>query len=591
LIYGQAVRLLIVISAGVKKGFWVARGLTEQSSDKVKVCVSLMLLSIIMKINWLTRVLSVALFISLLVGAAAGVALTGGANGLYGFSYTRIETRYVSTSTPLGTQLVYEVTEASYSGSSPNFTTKLNTTSYTSASIGNEVSGTIRLSSDYNAAAQSVSINVSGDVGTLLSVSVQQETSSQFIWAGVRSLNGTLTFAAPAFINESQPALIKLGFASDAGIYFVAEDLGVVTKVSASLPKVSFTVSSTSSTDAAVSTAVPQPYAQFSLAASWQNTSATVDMPVTGVSVSAYLGAEYPVVTWSGGATAYIAVGSSGMFPANASSWAAEFFGVNGTPVGYVTVSDLAFQHSAGAGNVSFNIQIFSSATTISTFSQPFSLTLAGPTKTYNVSVSGEPVVVQLGSKLSAGVESTARVELSHTVDANGSLLLLLLNTSKSHAYIVVNPSVNSVSIVRESSVDSVSFTQLTVGNISYNATQVGVNVSGYTVFNLSVDYPSVLVFKSTSSGVFELNYSNYWVSNGRVYVFDDPADTYYVANAASATTITSQSPTSSPQSSSTVTSSAKQTGPSSAQAAGAAVVILLVLVVVFLILKRRRYG
>jgi hypothetical protein len=547
--------------------------------------------SIIMEIGWFRRVLSVGLLVTLLVAAAVGAASASGANSLYGVSYSRFETRYVSTSTPLGTQLVYEVAEASYSGSSPNFTTKLNTTSYTSVSIGNELSGTIRVSSGYNADAQSVSVNVSGEVGTLLSVSVQQENSAQFIWAGVKDLNGTLTFAGMAYVNESEPASVRLGFASATGTYFITEDLGAVTEVSVSLPRVSFTVSSSSATNIAVSTAVPQPYAQLPLSTSWQNTSATVDMPVTGVSVSAYRGADYPVATWSGGATAYVAVGSSGMFPANVSTWAAEFFGVNGTPVGYVTVSNLAFQHSTGAGNVSFNIQIFGSATTISTFDQPSSLTLTGSTKTYDVKVGGETVVVQLGYQLSAGAESTARVELSHIVNANGSSLLLLLNTSRSQAYIVVNPSANSVSIVKESAVSSVSFTKLMVENVTYNATQVQVNVSGYTIFNVSMSYSSVLVFKSTSSGVVKLNSSNYWVSNGRVYVFDDPANTYYVANAASATTVTPQSSTNSTQSSVVTTSSVKQSGPSAAQAAGVAVAILLVLVVAFLILKRRRYG
>ncbi|MEM3656371.1 MAG: hypothetical protein QXP58_07655 [Thermoprotei archaeon] len=124
------------------------------------------------------------------------------------------------------------------------------------------------------------------------------------------------------------------------------------------------------------------------------------------------------------------------------------------------------------------------------------------------------------------------------------------------------------------------------MGSNTYQAIQVEITVTGYTIFNVTTTYQSVLVFKTTTSGYTELNSSNYWASNDKVYVFDDPSNTYYVANTATTGTTTTQQSSTTTQQSTTTSSTVKS---SSTTATIIVFIVIIAIIVAALAIARRK--
>jgi len=423
-----------------------------------------------------------------------------------------------------------------------------------------------------------------GSNATLVSLAVYQAGVDQIVWSGVEQLNGSLSFTGQAYIARDVEADLELGFASSGGVKYVDVPLNQSLNVTLHLPSVSFIVKSEARVSSTLVVSVPQGYHAYTENSSWVNATAQLNLQVANTSIGLFLGESYPSIAWTGVGVTQFNGGYDGGFGVNVSSRAYAFYGVNGTLVGFVKTTSLQGSHSLQLPQLNVTTQVDASSILVVAAQNQPTLTLQGKTQSYELTVGGRPVLVMVNSSLTA--ESTASIQMTHEVYVNTTALLVYLNTTKASAYALINPDTNTSTDVVQANPQSAQSTTLTVNSETYQATELRVSVTGYTVFNVSVNYPSVVVFKSTQGGYVELNHFNYWSENGRVFVFDDPANTYYVANAASGTPATQQTSTSQQSQASTSTSTPT---PMFGLALIVGVMVIVIVVVAVLMSLRRR--
>jgi len=509
---------------------------------------------------------------------------TQGKQIAYQEHYKKIETRYTTVSTPLGAQVVYTVIQAERSGVASNTSIQANVTTYTSIGISNPRSVQLNVSSSYDPQNMQLKVGVIGLNATLVSLVVSQAGVDQIVWAGVDQLNGSLNLNGQAYIATGAATDLELGFASSGGISYVNAPINQSLSVDLKLPSVLFTVSSQAHVFFTSTVTMPERYQVYTENSSWVNVTAQVNSQVANASVGLLLGEDYPSITWDSSTVAQFNGGQMGGFAVNLSSRTYAFYGVNATLVGFVKTISLEGSHSVQFPQLNITTQVNATSILVVAAQNQSALTLQGRTQDYVVTLGGTPVLVTVNSSLT--LASTASVQMTHSVYINTTALLAYLNTSNASAYVLINPKTGTSTIVTQTNPQSTEATTITVNSETYQATEVSVSVTGYTVFNVSVNYPSVVVFKSTESGYVELNPSNYWYANGKVFVFDDPANTYYVANAASGTPVTQQTSTS--QQTQTSTSTSPSTSMFDLALIIGVVVIVIVVVAALVTLRRR---
>ncbi|MFP3346970.1 MAG: hypothetical protein RXR17_06025 [Sulfolobaceae archaeon] len=224
-----------------------------------------------------------------------------------------------------------------------------------------------------------------------------------------------------------------------------------------------------------------------------------------------------------------------------------EFYGVNGTALGYVhmvSFNGTQFKLSVGStSNVYFGeekIVIYQGASVPQIHVESHG----------DVDINGKEVIILVGNN--GEVMSTALVSLSHNVNVNGTEggTLVYLNLTGNMKVVVVtesNQTVN-VSVVKPIQVQP---TIVTIKGVQHQAQEVMVNSTGSIVFNVTLMMQgNITVYKEVSGEVIELNSSNYFVVNNTVVVYDDPTTTYFIVY--SQTTSSTSSQTSTTQSSTT---------------------------------------
>ncbi|MGH2639501.1 MAG: hypothetical protein ACRDF4_09510 [Rhabdochlamydiaceae bacterium] len=523
----------------------------------------------------------------------------------YNERYQRTGVEYTASSSITGSQIGYEIINGTYSGTETNNTVALTETNYAGTSTGGATSVGISVTSSYSASSDSVQVTVSGNGGTLLFASVTQSGETQLIWAGTAQIGSSASTAIKglAYVNASQSASVILGFAGANSIQNVSANLGASASFALNLPRITFSETSTSKVNSQVNVIIPNRYSTLTInGASTINASTSIETPLISAGFSAFANGTYPDIVWQGNATSSISIQSTSS-PATASARTAEFFGSNGTVVGYTQVVNLDSNHSLTLTGLSTNLQAYSSSTLIvSSYASPQTTGTTG----IIVTIGGQPVVVRASS--SGQIQSSANVQLQHQVTANGSssYILVLLDTNSSmHSYFLINVSSNTATKVNSVTPTSESQTTITVNSKTYQATQVNITAtSGNIVFNVSSSFSNIAAFKATASGMVQLSSSNYWEFNGQVYVFDDPSSTYYVANnaagqatssssssATGSTSLASQQSVTSASSESTTTSisSSGSTPPYETIAIAIIIIVLIILAAVVVLGRRKR--
>jgi hypothetical protein len=510
----------------------------------------------------------------------------------YTATYQTSESNYVASSEALGTTTAqYQVVNGVYSGQAENTTLSLVTTSYVGTSSGGNSSISMRVSSSYSN-NDTLNTSISGSGGTLLYIAASQNGIDQIVWSGVAEINTTTptTLSGLAYLNTSTFASLVLGFASTNGIEKATTQLGASAVVTVELPQFTFSSRSSSTASGNIEMIFPIRYKPISMSASSVNASASVDSPMISVGASAFLGTSYyPDMVWNGSNTATASFNGTSL-AGKVTSRTAEFFGVNGTVAGYA--QEFGLQSSKSFSILGQSVVIETAASSTLIVSQPE--TSPGNAQnggSFTAMVNGEAVVFENNH---GAISSTANIQSEHTVLLNRSSsgTLLLLSTTNESSYVLANFSDNSTQSVTQAEIQSQKQTTVSEGGSTYPAIQVNISTAGNVIFNVSDSYPSSIVFKLNSTGIFQLNSQNYWVLNGRVYVFDDPARTYFIADAS---TITArQSQTTGPTLSSTSTLSVSQTLAGSNSSSfeleiGIAIVVVIVSIGIILLGARSR--
>jgi hypothetical protein len=447
----------------------------------------------------------------------------------YNETYQRHGLVYSSTTSLLGSsQVNYQTSAGSYNGSATNGTVAIATTSYVGTVINQPGSIAVTVNSEYSAQNNMVHVNVSGNGGTILYASVEQDGESQIIWSGFSQINSTSSadLEGFAYVNSSESALLTLGFAGVSSIQNFSSTLGASATVSASLPVIKFNEVSNSTSNVDVIVELPTRYSEVIIGGTIINASGTMIAPVASAGVSSYASMSYPDIVWQGHLQSNISYDET-LLPANMTSTTTEFFGANGTAAGYSQIINLYSNNSAQLSTGTTQLKSLGTSTLVVFAPQPASS--ESNSQTTLIQIGGQPVVV---TSESGHLDSTASVEFQHPVMINGSTsTVVLLGTNSSNAAYVLISAYGSTNI---SVVQPTSMAQTTIGfnSKTYSATKVNVTATGDIIFNVTSASPNVLVLKETATGLVELNSSNYWMTDGRVYVFDDPSTTYYILGA-----------------------------------------------------------
>ena len=481
-----------------------------------------------------TKLVVVATFailsLSLLTSMQTSRAASASSNVSYNEIYGRTGVQYLATTTPLGfSQVQYETTDGSYTGAAVNNTVALNVTSYTGTEIDGPAMTKVSFNSQYISQNGTVQASISGGDGTLLYASVEQSGESQIIWTGATEISSgtSMMINGPAYINGSQSAILTLGFAGTEDIENASSELGSTGSVTLNIPRFTFTQASTSTVKANVEVEIPARYSLLSVAGTNVNSSASLVTPIASAGASSFGNATLPDIVWRASTESSMSLGGS-VVPANVSSTSSEFFGANGTTVGFVQILNLDSNYSLPVVGANTSMEIFDSSTTMLRASTDIG---SIDTSRSTVEIGGQTVLLQASQ--SGEFVSTANIDLQHNVSLNGSsdTLVMLGTNSTNSAYFLVNGSNSVVAQVNPVTPSSETQTTITVNSASYSATLVNISASGNIIFNVSSSFPNVVVFKETSSGIVQLDSSNYWSANGRVYVFDDPSSAYYIAS------------------------------------------------------------
>ncbi len=512
--------------------------------------------------------------------------------------YERYGSIYHVTSSPLIQTVEYTVSAVTYNATVINETGSTvityNRTTYllTFSNVVKNFTGEIDITVMSN-----MSLNVKTSIPNLIRVLVNSSGELSLVWAGINA-SEIDTFA---YVNGTGYLLLQ--FANGSSITTVTVPIKVNETVS---EKVSLTLEEVSQEKVktivtgktVVQFNVPRRYTPIFFTTEFNGTYSNSTSHGYIATMAYFNGSLTPALVWKGEG---IALGGFLRGQMDFNFETIEFYGVNGTVLGYVHESTANSTVMLTLGKISVS--------SFGYFSEVKIITINGvkPVKAEFIAhtyINGLPVVI--AGNYSGNITSTANVILSHKVVVNSTLgVLAYLNVNSTVKVVVVigtNSSYN-VTLVKP---EKVVITNITVNGKTYVSQEVYVNTTSQNiVFNVSVinNLTFVGVYKLVNGHLVELNSSNYFMLNGKIIVYDDPATEYYVVystpqqttTSSSVTTVTTTT-TTTPSTSMPITSSSSMISTSTTTVKSASnftlpiiIAIIIIIVVVALVMVRRR--
>ena len=405
-------------------------------------------------------------------------------------------------------------------------------------------------------------ITVYTAIPNLIRVVVESANENEVVWAGVGSSN--MTINALAYINGTGKVILEFANGSTISNVTLNVKINSTTTVQESLNLEeisSFKIKATQEGQISIQNQIPRRYSPLMFyvnynGSSWTNSSGYE------VTVAYFNGTLTPALVWKGLGV----IGVQGAFGAkmNISAETIEFYGVNGTVLGYVHIASIE-------GSTSNSIMGISKHKVNIQFSEVKIVTVKGvkpihPQFIGKAYVNGQEVIIEANS--TGNVTSTAYVNFTHVVDIHhktGVLVQISINSTSKFVAVASDNETANVTTVKP---ENVSNTTVQIQGKAYISQKVVVNTtpSQYILFNVSilVNNSAVTVYKVVNDQLVQLNSSNYFIVNGKVVVFDDPSTVYYVVypneTVQTTTTTTSQTSTTTSTSSQTTTSTTTST-------------------------------
>lgn len=425
------------------------------------------------------------------------------------------------------------------------------------------------------------SLLIYSSVPYLARVIVTSGDMEELVWSGLAT--SPTTIVTSAYINGTGTIVLQyLNGTSFANVTLNVKESGKISKnITLTLYQITASLNTVTSYTSILNIQVPRKYTPLiqSLYVNGSNVSANSNGYVIGYAY--FNGTLLPSIEWKG-----LGLGSMHMpgltkdikFSVNFTT--IEFYGANGTVVGYVHSSYV----SAGI-NSSMSLLLLKTMKEINYVSGE--LTIVYVSNNYLHSNSA-PIIIVYHNKLpvvvivsNGSVETTADVSIAHEVSINTShgVLAELAINSTSFYIVIINGHAHNVSNVSP----KVNVTHVTISGNTYLAQEVEVNGSEYIVFNVTALGNTFTVFKVVNGKYVELNSTNYFEVNGKIVVFDDPTNTYLV--------VYGYTPSSSTTSSSTTFTSSSTTSATSFNETylGIAIAIIIVVVILAIVFLTRR--
>ncbi|MEM0169045.1 MAG: hypothetical protein QXK75_04565, partial [Metallosphaera sp.] len=246
----------------------------------------------------------------------------------------------------------------------------------------------------------------------------------------------------------------------------------------------------------------------------------------------AYLnGSLVPALVWKGEGLEMMGLGFDRFSVEGNSNYqftTIEFFGVNGTSIGYIHVTFISKSGSREFlfNNSSSNLMAGEIKWVLGKTSIPSSSIKA------NIKVKDLPVIITITDNDS--IESTAFVNVSHVVFANehnyhnkAYLVEVSINGTYRFVLITKDGNIYNVSLAEP---EAITITNVTIDNRAHVAQKVLINGSQNVVFNVSPLYnQSFVVYKQVNGTIEPLNSTNYFIIQNKIFIYDDPSNVYYI--------------------------------------------------------------
>ncbi|EHP68126.1 hypothetical protein MetMK1DRAFT_00025490 [Metallosphaera yellowstonensis MK1] len=427
-------------------------------------------------------------------------------------------------------------------------------------------------------------LTVMTQIPQLIRLIVNTSGMTELVWAGLLSGNGTIQTSA--YVNgtgtltlvfSNGTSLANISLPLKTGSFSYHETL--------TLNTVSARVIATFTRDVEVQQNFPRRYENEDEQVTFGNTTLAKQAGYN-TTMAYFNGSLVPALVWKGEGRGLMQLGIR-MLEVTGESYfqfeTIEFFGVNGSAIGYV--------HSAYLSKENSRNGLFSSSLSSLAAGElkivTGSFTPPKPEVETEVEIKGTPVMIIITNNASA--ESTANVNLSHPVfvqehGKGHGAYLVEVSVNGTAQFFVVTPSghVINVTVVKP---ENVSETTVNMSGNQYPAQKIVVNANGSILFNVTLlRNENVMVFKVVNGTMVPLNSTNYFVVNGRLVVYDDPSNVYYAVYG-----VSSSSTSSSTTSSTTPPSSgASSTSTSSVVYIGIGIVIVVIVALAIFLLRKR---
>lgn len=373
------------------------------------------------------------IYLTLLFFSLAGIialsvdATPSSNNTTLNIMYQRYGSIYINTNY---TGLLTNATFTSLIATSALYNTTLsNQTNGATRITYNETSYLLEFSDTYKTYSGNISITAKPDmeliinsqIPYLIRVIVNSSSHSQLVWSGIT--NGTATIDTHAYINGSGNVILQ--FANGTSIsqltFNVKANETVTEHVSVVLRElISTSIQQESQGKITVQFNLPRRYApvQFNMSYN-ENTSVTAKSNSVNATIAYFNGTYVPALVWKGEGLGNIKFGInllnvelSSVINANTNFETIEFYGVNGTVIGYVHLASINGTAYSSLGVSRHSLNLYMTELKIVTVKGVNSL--QHPQYVGETEIGNNTVVVVANA--SGQVSSTADVHLSHKV-------------------------------------------------------------------------------------------------------------------------------------------------------------------------------
>nr|WP_238842168.1 hypothetical protein [Sulfolobus sp. E11-6] len=400
-------------------------------------------------------------------------------------------------------------------------------------------------------------IVIKTNLPNLIRIMINSVNETELIWAG---FNATV-INTYAYINETGKVILQFANGStiaNATLTINSENSSISNKISLYLlPVTSIEAKVSDSGELTATAQIPRRYSPLLVSINYNGTESNSTINGYKVTTAYFNGTLNPALVWKGEGLVPVMSGKGNI---RADFETIEFYGANGTILGYVHISSIIGNSEMMLAKVGLNYNI--------AFTELKIVTVSGVKQIHvnfmgYVYIDGVPTIV--ASNDEGNITSTAVVNISHLVivhDHKGVLVEITLNSTSKFILLTEDNTTYNVTATHPLMVN---ITNIHINGNVHLAQVVVVNVtSQYILFNITtLNNGSIIgVYKIENGTLVKLNSSNYFIVNGRLEIFDDPSSTYYIVYSAQPSTSTSIS-TSTTLTSSSTSSSLSSSSPS----------------------------